>query len=106
MSDLNLQLFSDDENAEAESLFDSIKHVNDVGQEFWYARELSKILNYKDFRNYESTIYKAMEACKNSGNEYQTISVKPPRWSLLALVQTVLFQVMFWRCLLSYRYER
>lgn len=52
-----------------ESLFESIKHINEHGQEFWYARELSKVLEYKDFRNFELIICKAMEACKNSGYE-------------------------------------
>ena len=51
-----------------ESIFESIKHVNDHGQEFWYARELQKILEYNDYRNFELTIFKAMDACKNSGN--------------------------------------
>lgn len=50
-----------------EALFESIKHINEYGQEFWYARELSKALEYKDFRNFELTIFKAMETCKNSG---------------------------------------
>lgn len=50
-------------------IFDSIKHINEYGQEFWYARELSKVLEYKDFRNFELTVFKAMESCKNSGFE-------------------------------------
>lgn len=50
-----------------ESLFESIRHVNEYGQEFWYARELAKALEYKDFRNFELAIFKAMDACKNSG---------------------------------------
>lgn len=52
----------------SESLFESIKHIDDNGNEFWYARELSKVLEYKDFRNFELTIYKAMDACENSNN--------------------------------------
>ena len=28
----------------SESIFENIKHVNEYGQEFWYARELSKVL--------------------------------------------------------------
>ncbi len=36
-----------------------------------YARELCKILEYSDWRNFENTIFKAMEACKNSGVEIQ-----------------------------------
>lgn len=49
--------------------FESIKHINDYGVEFWYARELAHILQYADWRNFENAIFKAMEACKNSGNE-------------------------------------
>lgn len=52
-----------------DTLFESIKHINDYGQEFWYARELSKALEYKDFRNFELSIFKAMDTCKNSGYE-------------------------------------
>lgn len=50
-----------------DSVFESIKHINEYGQEFWYARELAKALEYKDFRNFEQSIFKAMDACKNSG---------------------------------------
>lgn len=53
----------------SEETFDSIKHINEYGAEYWLARELSKVLGYKDFRNFELLIYKAMESCKNSGYE-------------------------------------
>lgn len=66
---LSKALSEDEENNYTESLFESIRHTNEYGQEFWYARELSKVLEYKDFRNFELTIFKAMEACKNS--EYE-----------------------------------
>ena len=65
---LSKALSSEEENNYTESLFESIKHINEYGQECWYARELSKILNYKDFRNFELIIFKAMENCKNSGS--------------------------------------
>ncbi|WP_455438062.1 DNA damage-inducible protein D [Hungatella hathewayi] len=65
---LSKALSPEEKNNYTESLFESIKHINEAGQEFWYARELSKVLEYKDFRNFELTIFKAMEACKNSGN--------------------------------------
>ena len=51
-----------------EQIFEDIKHINEYGEEFWYARELQKVLEYQDFRNFELTIFKAMEACKNSNN--------------------------------------
>ena len=34
------------ENTYTESLFESIKHINEYGQEVWYARELAKVLDY------------------------------------------------------------
>lgn len=49
------------------SIFESIKHLDEAGREYWLARELSKALQYKDYRNFELTIFKAMDACKNSG---------------------------------------
>ena len=51
------------------SIFESIKHVDETGYEYWLARELAKALQYKDYRNFELTIFKAMDACKNSGFE-------------------------------------
>lgn len=66
---LSKTLSSEEENSYTETLFESIKHTNEYGQEFWYARELSKVLEYKDFRNFELIIFKAMESCKNSGYE-------------------------------------
>ena len=49
------------------SVFESIKHIDEFGNEFWYARELSKVLEYKDWRNFLKVLNKAKEACKNSG---------------------------------------
>lgn len=62
---------SEEKQDYTESLFDSIRHVNEYGQEFWYARELSKALEYKDFRNFENALNKAKEACKASGNSVE-----------------------------------
>ena len=50
----------------SESVFESIKHISNNGQECWFARELAKVFDYQDFRNFELVIYKAMEACENS----------------------------------------
>lgn len=51
----------------SEETFESIKHYTEDGVEFWYARELAHVLEYKDFRNFEQIVFKAMDACKNSG---------------------------------------
>lgn len=52
-----------------ERTFEDIKHINEYGAEYWLARELAQALQYSDWRNFENAIFKAMDACKNSGNE-------------------------------------
>lgn len=49
-----------------EETFESIKHVNEYGNEFWYARELQSILEYTEWRNFQKLIEKAQTACENS----------------------------------------
>ena len=49
------------------NIFENIKHIDEYGNEYWYARELSKVLEYKDWRNFLKVLNKAKEACKNSG---------------------------------------
>lgn len=49
--------------------FENIKQLDKDGNEFWYARALSKLLGYSDFRNFTKVINKAKEACTNSGQE-------------------------------------
>lgn len=31
-----------------EKVFEEIKHIDEYGNEYWYARELSKVLEYRD----------------------------------------------------------
>lgn len=47
--------------------FENIKHIDEDGAEFWYARELMLVLKYTKWQNFEKTINKAMISCKNSG---------------------------------------
>jgi len=49
-----------------EKTFENIKHIDENGAEFWYARELMSVLEYQQWRRFENVIEKAMEACKNS----------------------------------------
>ena len=49
-----------------QSVFEQIKKIDENGNEYWSARELSKVLEYVDYRNFISVINKAKEACKNS----------------------------------------
>ena len=47
--------------------FEDIKHIDENGIEYWYARELQKVLDYKEWRKFENVIKKAKEACQNTG---------------------------------------
>ncbi len=49
-----------------ESIFESIKHFDDYGHEYWYARELMKVLDYSKWSNFELVIEKAKSACELS----------------------------------------
>lgn len=46
--------------------FERIKHIDENGAEFWYARELMRVLEYSKWENFKKVISKAMIACKNS----------------------------------------
>lgn len=52
-----------------QSPFEKIKKINDYGQEFWSARELARLIEYTDYRNFVKVIEKARQACFNSGQE-------------------------------------
>ena len=51
-----------------EKIFESIKHIDDSGNEYWEARELQSILGYKEWRYFSSVIEKAQVACLQSEN--------------------------------------
>lgn len=51
----------------SEETFESIKHVNEYGNEFWYARELQRVLEYTQWRRFADAIERAKLACSNSG---------------------------------------
>lgn len=55
-------------NFENNKNFESIKHMDENGGEFWYARELQGVLDYKEWRKFENVIKKAKKSCQNSGN--------------------------------------
>jgi len=50
------------------TLFESIKEIDENGNEFWGARKLSKVLEYSEFRHFIPVIERAKEACENSGH--------------------------------------
>lgn len=51
-----------------EKNFESIKHIDENGVEFWYARELMEMLEYSKWGNFIKVIDKAKKSCENSNN--------------------------------------
>ena len=49
---MNIEIYS-------EKFFENIKHITEDGIEYWLARELQKILGYKEWRNFLKVIEKA-----------------------------------------------
>lgn len=51
--------------------FESIKHLDEENNEYWLARQLSKVLEYSEYRHFQPVIERAKEACKNSGQSIE-----------------------------------
>ena len=60
MSDLQAQEYKN---------FEEIKKVREDGAEYWNARELGEVLQYKKWENFAKVIDRAKLACQNSGFE-------------------------------------
>lgn len=54
-----------------ETIFESIKHIDEDGNEYWYARELQKVLEYNKWENFEKVINKAKLSCLTSNYRLQ-----------------------------------
>ncbi|MCI8876434.1 MAG: DNA damage-inducible protein D [Lachnospiraceae bacterium] len=65
---LSKALTDEEKSNYTETMFESIKHINEYGQEFWYARDLQSVLEYKRWDKFLNVIDKAKAACKNSGH--------------------------------------
>ncbi len=68
------------DNKYTTSVFEGIKHVDEFGNEFWYARELQKALEYKEWRNFQKVIDKAILSANNSvsNNKDWVVEVNKP----------------------------
>ena len=51
---------------QTERTFEEIKHIDEDGNEYWYARELMVALEYTKWGNFKGVILKAIQACENS----------------------------------------
>ena len=49
-----------------ENIFESIKHIDEYGNEYWNARELMLLLEYSKWENFHKVIKSAMIACEKS----------------------------------------
>ena len=50
-----------------QTIFEQLKRLDDDDNEFWSARELSKALEYSEYRHFLPVIERAKESCSNSG---------------------------------------
>lgn len=50
-----------------ENIFESIKHTDEYADEFWFARELQEVLEYKQWRRFNEVIEKSKISCEVSG---------------------------------------
>jgi len=57
------------ESGYTQTIFEKIRQVDESGHEFWSARQLLKVLDYVEFRNFMPVIERAKEACVNSGQD-------------------------------------
>ena len=55
--------------AEEYKNFEKIRRTKEDDSEYWNARELSEVLQYKEWRNFSKVLDRAKLACKNSGQE-------------------------------------
>lgn len=53
----------------AAKIFEKNKQIDGRGHEFWTARDLTKILEYSEYRHFLPVIAKAKESCENSGSK-------------------------------------
>jgi DNA-damage-inducible protein D len=63
-----ISLAGNQEDNQSQSPFDSIKHIDAQGREYWLARELMLVLGYSRWSDFLASIDRARLACENTGN--------------------------------------
>ncbi len=56
---------------EKTTVFEQIKRQTADGKEFWSSRELARVLDYSDYRNFEQVVAKAKQASFKSGQRIE-----------------------------------
>ena len=64
----SLALLGNKDHNQSQSPFDSIKHTDEQGREYWMARELMGLLGYKQYRRFADAIDRAILSQQNAGN--------------------------------------
>lgn len=54
-----------------QSPFDRLRKVDEFGNEYWSARDLYPHSGYSEFRKFEMVIRRAMQACRNNGENVE-----------------------------------
>ena len=49
-----------------DNTFENIKHIDENGVDYWFARDLQKAIEYTEWRNFEKVVEKAKTSCVNS----------------------------------------
>ena len=64
----------------SEKIFEDIKHIDEQDNEYWLARELQKVLEYKNWRNFNRVIDKAIISANTSypNQNYWGVEVNTP----------------------------
>ena len=57
---------------EVASLFESLRHTDENGVEYWSAREIYTYLGYNQWRRFQETIERAKESCKNATGDIES----------------------------------
>ncbi len=67
-------------NKSTNKIFENIRYIDEYGNEYWFARDLQKVLEYRDWRNFKKVIDKAIMSANNSihGNEDWVVEVNKP----------------------------
>jgi DNA-damage-inducible protein D len=51
--------------------FESIRQLDNEGNEFWLARQLATVLDYSQYRHFLPVVERTKEACRNSGQKVE-----------------------------------
>ncbi len=54
---------------QTQTIFEQIRQTDENGNEYWSARDMTKVLEYSEYRHFLPVLQKAKEACLNSKQE-------------------------------------